>query len=161
MFDRVPGSDLSSHLHNADFHALDKNPGRPGPDPTVDSIFNGLLRKDDAAYSALQTNPALYSENAPTNRNGGAFSLGDIPRVTGEVRNFRFNNEDISIIKNTHITERLVFQLKAELLDALNRHNFATPDTAPYNNDFGVPRSVIGGPTDGHREVQFTGRFNF
>lgn len=160
-FSRVSGSDLSSHLHNADFHALDKNPGRPGPDPSVDSIFNGLLRKDDAAYSALQLHPALYSQNAPTNRNGGAFSLGTVPRVTGEVRNFRFLNEDFSIIKNTHITERWVFQLKAELLDGLNRHNFATPDTQPYNNDFGVPRSVIGGPTDGHREIQFTGRINF
>jgi hypothetical protein len=161
MFTRLPGSDLSSHLHHANFHALDINPGRPGPDPTVDSIFNGLLRKDNPAYSALQPHPALYSQNAPTNRNGGPFSLGNVPRVTGEVRNFHFLNEDISIIKNTRISERLTFQLKAELLDALNRHNFGMPDTQPYNNDFGVPRYVIGGPTDGHREVQFTGRFNF
>lgn len=157
MFSRVPGSDLSSHLHNANFHALDTDANRAGPDPRVDSIFNGLLRTDNPAYSALQPNPAIYSQNAPTNRNGGPFSLGNIPRVTGEVRNFRYLNEDISVIKNTHITERLIFQLKAELLDALNRHTFATPDTQPYNNDFGVPRSVMAGP----RQIQFTGRFTF
>ena len=75
---------------------------RQGPDPTVDSLFNGLLRKDNADYSALQVAPALFSQNAPSNRNGGAFSLGNVPRVTGEVRNFRFYNEDVSIIKNLH-----------------------------------------------------------
>ncbi len=163
MFSRLKGSGLSSHLHHANYHALDY-PGagsRPGPDPNVDSIWNGLSRNDDAGYAALQPHPALYDQNHATNRNGGPFSLGNIPRVTGEVRNFHFLNEDISIIKNTRITERLTFQLKAELLDALNRHNFGMPDTQPYNNDFGVPRYVIGGPTDGHREVQFTGRFNF
>jgi hypothetical protein len=164
-FSRVPGSSLSSHLKHGNFHELDilnaQGINRQGPDPTIDSIFNGLLRKDNAAYSALQVAPALYSQNAPPNRNGGPFSLGNVPRVTGEVRNFRFYNEDFSIIKNLHLTERFTFQLKGELLDALNRHNFATPDTQPYNNDFGVPRSVIGGPTDGHREVQFTGRVIF
>jgi hypothetical protein len=160
-FTRVAGSSLKSKLQHPNYHALDINPGRPGPDPTVDSIWNGLLRKDDAAYSALQQSPALYSQNQAPNRNGGPFSFGNVPRVTGEVRSFKFYNEDFSIIKNTHITERFNFQLKGELLDAFNRHNFAMPDTAPYNNDFGVPRSVIGGPTDGHREIQFTGRLTF
>ena len=65
--------------------------------------------------------------------------------------------QKISLIKNTPITERVNFQLKAEFLNAFNRHIFATPDTNPYDNGFGVPTGLINGP----RIVQITGRVTF
>jgi hypothetical protein len=123
----------------------------------VDSIFNGLARPDAPGYAALQGAPALFSQNAPYYRNGGAFRFGNVPRVTGEVRNFKYYNEDFSLIKNTPITERINFQLKAEFLNAFNRHIFSTPSTRPYDNDFGVPTGLITGP----RIIQITGRVTF
>jgi hypothetical protein len=157
-FSRVPGSHLSSGLKHPDVFALRKLGGnRPGPDPKVDSIFNGLARPDAPGYAALQGAPALFSQNAPYYRNGGAFRFGNVPRVTGEVRNFKYYNEDFSLIKNTPITERINFQLKAEFLNAFNRHIFSTPSTRPYDNDFGVPTGLITGP----RIIQITGRVTF
>jgi hypothetical protein len=157
-FSRVPGSHLSSGLKHPDVFALRKLGGnRPGPDPKVDSIFNGLARPDAPGYAALQGAPALFSQNAPYYRNGGAFRFGNVPRVTGEVRNFKYYNEDFSLIKNTPITERINFQLKAEFLNAFNRHIFSTPSTRPYDNDFGVPTGLINGP----RIIQITGRVTF
>ena len=157
-FSRVPGSSLSSGLKHPDVFALRKAGfNRAGPDPRVDSIFNGLARPDASGYAALQPAPALYSQNSPSYRQGGAFRFGNVPRVTGEVRNFKYYNEDFSLIKNTPITERVNFQLKAEFLNAFNRHIFATPDTNPYDNGFGVPTGLINGP----RIVQITGRVTF
>jgi hypothetical protein len=83
--------------------------------------------------------------------------LGDMPRVTGEVRTPAYYNEDFSILKNTPIHENIVFQLKFELLNAFNRHTFSIPDTAPNDNLFGVPNGTLTNP----RNVQITGRINF
>ena len=162
-FTQLPGSSLRSNLSKSDvkpfLYLL--NPGAP-PDPTRDSIFNGLRRTDNAAYSALQPSPALYDQNNGANRNGGPFTFGNLPRVTGAARNFAYLNEDLVLIKNSRLyRERYSFQLKAEFLNAFNRHNFNSPDSNPYNNDFGVPTSVVGGATDSQRRIQLTGRITY
>ena len=41
-----------------------------------------------------------------------------------------FSDVDISVFKNTHITERVVFQLRAEMFNAFNRINFAPPSVS-------------------------------
>ncbi len=164
-FTRIPGSRIRSNLKHPNFHYLDTPAGAnsPGPDPTIDSLFNGLRRPDNAAYAALQPNPAFYDQNASTFRGTGAYSFGNVPRITGEFRNYHYDNEDFSIIKNFTLVERLGFQLKTELLNAFNRHTFNAPSDVTQNfnnpnlNSFGVPRSVINSP----RVVQFTGRFTF
>jgi hypothetical protein len=126
------------------------------------SIFNGLKRMDDPTYSALQPNPALYDQNYAVNRNGGPFTFGNMQRNEGEVRNFGFLNEDLVLMKNIPIRgDYSSFQLKAEFLNAFNRHNFNSPDPNPYDNDYGVPLSVVGGSTDSQRRIQLTGRFMF
>lgn len=157
-FSRVPGSHISSGLKHPDVFALRKlGFNRAGPDPKVDSIFNGLARPDAPGYAALQPAPAFFSQNAPFYRKGGAFQFGNVPRVTSEARNFKYYNEDFSLIKNTPITERINFQLKGEFLNAFNRHVFSTPDTNPYDNGFGVPTGLIDTP----RFIQITGRITF
>lgn len=101
---------------------------------------------------------AFVDLNLPSVRNGGPFAFGNIPRVTGEVRNWPYYNEDFSITKNVPIHERLTFSLRFELLNAFNRHVFGIPDTEPNDGtNFGRPRYTIDSP----RNVQILGRLTF
>ncbi len=179
-FTRVPGSTLASNArrgHIDPFRQLRAGNKLPAPDPNVDSEFNGLQRIDNATYSALQPSPALYDQNheenrqqhaviscnvpkgqtPPPNCDNGAYAFGNVPRVTGEVRNYLYNNEDFSFLKKTPLTEGVTLFLKLEMLNAFNRHIFGTPDTQPYDATFGVPTYTIDGP----RHMQLTARFQF
>lgn len=179
-FSRVQGSTIASRArkgHIDPFRELRAGGGLAGPDPNVDSEFNGLLIptnpqgvSNNAGYAALQTAPAFISQNAPDNRrlravrsgtcplcDNGAFQFGNVPRVTGEIRNYRYNNEDLSLIKETPFAEGKDFTFKVELLNAFNRHVFATPSTQPNDRFFGVPTSTIDAP----RAIQLTGRVRF
>jgi Carboxypeptidase regulatory-like domain len=147
-FNRVSSSDLKSPA----YHQGHVNPiGAQAADPNSNTLFNlDTIRQPQGG--------AFFDENAVANRGEfGAFTLGDMPRVTGEVRTPAYYNEDFSILKNTPIHENIVFQLKFELLNAFNRHTFSIPDTAPNDNLFGVPNGTLTNP----RNVQITGRINF
>ena len=173
QFTRVPGSQLASnarHGHIDPFRNLKANGNVPGPDPNVDSEFNGLLRRENAGYSALQNAPAFYDQNQSQNRilravracnqagcDNGAYQFGDVPRVTGELRNYRYTNEDFSFLKKTPLSEGTTLFLKIEMLNAFNRHIFSNPSTNPSDNFFGVPTGTIDGP----RHIQLTGRIQF
>lgn len=160
-FTSIFGSSLASHVKHIDPFAqqrtLDAGGQVFGPNPLVDSIFNGLSRPDNAPYNNLQPHPALYSQNESYFRRGGPYSFGTVPRVTGEVRNFKYYNEDFNFIKNTAIVKSLNFQFQVNIFNAFNRHVFATPDTQPYDNLFGVPTSTIDNP----RSIQLIGKFIF
>jgi hypothetical protein len=147
-FDRVPASDLKSPA----YHQGRINPiGAQQADPNTNSLFNlDTIRQPNGG--------AFYDQNAVANRGEyGAFTLGNMPRVTGEVRTPAYYNEDFSILKNTPIHENVVFQLKFELLNAFNRHTWSIPDTGPNDILFGVPNGTLNTP----RNVQITGRINF
>ncbi len=91
---------------------------------------------------------------------GGAYYLGDMPRNNPEAFGPNYYNEDISILRNFHLFESASFQIKAELLNAFNRHIWAVPDaadTGPYDRSFGI----VTGTLDSQRIVQFTARINF
>ncbi len=172
-FTRLPGSTLASNArkgHIDPFRNLRAGGKVPGPDPNVDSEFNGLFRRENAGYSALQPSPAFYDQNQGPNRilraqqvgtcptcDNGGFLFGNVPRVTGEVRNYLYNNEDFSFLKKTPLSEGVTLFLKLEMLNAFNRHIFGTPDTQPYDATFGVPTYTIDGP----RHMQLTARFQF
>ena len=101
---------------------------------------------------------AFVDLNLPSARNGGVFAFGNIPRVTGEIRNWPYYNEDFSITKNVPIRERLTFSLRFELLNIFNRHVFGIPDTEPNDGaNFGRPTYTIDSP----RNVQILGRLTF
>ena len=179
QFSRVPGASLESNArrsgHLNPFRALQAgNPANFFEDPNSDSEFNGLTNSGFAPRDQFQTSPAFYDQNFANNRrtravhasvpgvpcptcDNGAFAFGNLPRVTSEIRNYRYYNEDFSFLKKTPITEGAVFTLKVELLNAFNRHTFATPDTQPYDSTFGVPTYTINGP----RQLQLTGRIQF
>jgi hypothetical protein len=119
-----------------------------GADPTTNSLFNQTVTKD-------VTNGAFIDPNA--SRNGGAYQLGTIPRVETALRLDGYKNEDISIIKNTPLGEKLDLQLKFEMLNAFNRHQFGLPSVNPTDNLFGVPTSTL----TTARNSQLTARLRF
>lgn len=89
------------------------------------------------------------------------FSFGNIPRETEAITGPLYKAEDISLLKDFHVTERVTFQLKGEAFDVFNRHRFALPDLAPGDSTgtfaFGIPGATDYGP----RNMQVTGRINF
>ena len=181
-FTRIPGAPLASNArrgHIDPFRELrlsnTKTPAL-GPDPNVDSEYNGLAVPTSASglsnnpgYAALQTSPAFLDQNAPDvrrlravqttgpNADNGGFLFGNVPRITAEVRNYHFLNEDFSVLKKTPIGEKAVLFLKIDIPNAFNRHIFANPNAAPGDVDFGVPVSTIEAP----RRLQLTGRIQF
>lgn len=119
-----------------------------GADPKVNSLFNLNVSRDPV-------NGAFVDPNAA--RNGGAYQFGNIARVTSAIRMNGFKNEDLSIIKNTHITEKVDFQLKYEMLNAFNRHAWGVPSVTPTDNLFGVPTTTL----TTARNSQITARLRF
>ena len=102
-------------------------------------------------------NPAaFYDPNAGRSGNQ-PWMLGTMPRVSSDARMQPYLNEDFSIIRNFRVREPITMQLKAELLNAFNRHLWSPPDTGPNSPTFGL----VNGTIDGPRNVQFTLRLLF
>jgi len=90
------------------------------------------------------------------------YSFGNIVRVTEAITGPKYKAEDVSILKDFHITERVMFELKGEAFDIFNRHRMGLPNLQPGAssnnvNGFGIPTFVDYGP----RNMQVTGRITF
>jgi hypothetical protein len=79
-------------------------------------------------------------------------NLGNGKRLYAELRGFGYANEDLGILKGFQVKDRVRIQLRAEFLNAFNRHHFADPNTSLGNSTtFGYVTTVSGSP----RIVQF------
>ena len=99
-------------------------------------------------------NPAAFVEPAEG-------SFGNAGR--GIVFGPRLANVDLSAIKNTHITERVTFQLRAEFFNFANHPNFGQPASTLGSSGFGEVFNTLG-RTVGFgtsRQIQLAARFNF
>lgn len=89
------------------------------------------------------------------------FALGNIARVTEAVTGPKYLAEDLSVMKDFRIVEKVTFQLKGEAFDLFNRHRMGLPDLAPNDSSqstgFGIPTAVDYGP----RNLQISGRITF
>jgi hypothetical protein len=107
-------------------------------------------------YSPTCGNPAAsnYCSFVP-------FSFGNVPRETDAIKGPIYKAEDVSLKKEFHIHEGLVFELKGEAFDVLNRHRQGLPDLSPGDSSetlgFGVPTYTDYGP----RTMQVSGRITF
>jgi hypothetical protein len=61
------------------------------------------------------------------------------------------NNWDLSVIKNTRLSERADLQFRAEAINALNHPQFTAPNTTPTSTAFGVVTGEFAWP----RVIQF------
>ena len=93
---------------------------------------------------------------------GGGFNLGKGPRISN-VRGFGFHNHDFGLTKETSITERVTFEIRAEFFNIWNRHCFSGNGTSSaFNTDvssasFGVWNGTITPP----RNIQVGGKITF
>ena len=139
-FNRVAGqSPLSASVVNGSF------------DPYTQRYFNPAAFADPNTEIDPATGLSVREER------GGVYYFGNYPRNNGDARAPNYYNEDFSIIRNFHIWESVQLQLKAELLNAFNRHIFSVPDASPNDPNFGLVNATIDSP----RSVQFTLRVNF
>jgi len=133
---------------------------------------NGALPLSQAAFvdqnlegPANLGPPRPYSPGCGTSANPCSFApyaFGNIARVTEAITGPMYKAEDVSLLKDFHITERVTFELKGEAFDIFNRHRMGLPDLQPGDsnnnaNGFGIPTFVDYGP----RNMQVTGRLTF
>ena len=135
-FSRVPGQPLySSAYTSGNFN------------PVTDTMFNAA---------------ALYDNNLTSTRIDahGGYVLGDMPRVTGEVRMPMFPSEDFNLSKRTKITESTDILFTASFIDAFNRHVFNRPGDL-NGNDSGFGYLNIDNTILGPRKVQLMLKFEY
>ncbi|MGE0406108.1 MAG: hypothetical protein AB7O65_07405, partial [Candidatus Korobacteraceae bacterium] len=86
-------------------------------------------------------NTKAFSLNTP-------FTFGNAPRVMPNLYGPGTKNVDLSLFKNTKIGERYQVQFRAEAFNALNRVQFAPPNTTITSNQFGRITAQANFPRD-------------
>jgi hypothetical protein len=124
----------------------------PGWEGAIYADYNPNINLD-GQFDSKSFDPGL--PNAPGNKyfNPAAFSnpqghkLGNGKRLYAELRGFGYASEDIGLLKDFQFKERARIQLRAEFLNAFNRHHFADPNTNIGNSaTFGYVTAVTGTP---------------
>jgi hypothetical protein len=67
----------------------------------------------------------------------GASSIRTFPSRFGNLRQDGTNNIDCSVLKDTHITEKVTLQFRAEFFNFLNHPSFNPPELSPTSSNFG------------------------
>jgi hypothetical protein len=148
-FNRQSASPLNPAVTNGSFNPFTQNFFGP---------VCSYLGQSGCAFADPNTElVAAGSTTTIQQARGGAYSFGDYPRNNGDARTPNFYNEDFSILRNFPLYERATLQLKAEFLNAFNRHIFSAPNASPYNSTFGQ----VTGTIDAQRIIQFAMRLNF
>lgn len=153
--DRVPGQPLLSPTASSFDPAAPTIAGGPQPGCT-ENTTNGTFTAP-AGVATYFNCAAFLDPNASGLVAQRGFVFGNMPRITGEVRSHKYLNEDFSIIKRLNLAESQSLTLKAELVNAFNRHVFGRPDAGPADGTFGATGSTV----DSSRKVQFALRYQF
>ena len=85
------------------------------------------------------------------------FTFGNESRVDSQLRGEGVNNWDLSVSKDTHITERVHAVFEGEFINAFNRVQFGPPGLQVGSSIFGVVSGTLNNP----REIQFAMRLLF
>ncbi|MBN9615323.1 MAG: TonB-dependent receptor [Acidobacteriales bacterium] len=85
------------------------------------------------------------------------FSFGNESRTDNTLRGPGIANFDLALFKDTHLTEKLVLQLRIESFNLFNRVQFGNPNTSIGNANVGQ----ITRQTNEPRLLQVAGRINF
>lgn len=87
----------------------------------------------------------------------GNFRFGNESRTDNQLRAPGIANFDLALFKDTHITERLVLQLRVESFNLFNRVQFGAPNTSIGSAQVGQITTQVNDP----RLLQLAGRINF
>ncbi len=104
------------------------------------SIFNGDLRAIPLPKSQ-RTPDRWFNTGAGFETNSArqlAFNYRALNSRFNGIRGDGINQFNLSLIKNTRITESKTFQFRAEAINAMNHVQFTNPNTSPSNRAFGT-----------------------
>lgn len=87
----------------------------------------------------------------------GNFRFGNESRTDNILRAPGISNFDLALFKDTHVTERLVLQLRVESFNLFNRVQFGAPNTSIGSAQQGQITTQVNDP----RLLQLAGRINF
>ena len=133
--------------------------------PNISNSFGGGLRPNVVPGCNKKSVPADVARvneyfNTACFTMPAAFSFGDESRTDGALRAPGVANWDVSLMKQTSLTERLKLQFRTEAFNSLNRVQFGSPGqvfTSEGISSFGVLSSQVNNP----RLIQFGMRLNF
>ena len=103
--------------------------------------------RDASLSGAVTQRLGAYFDTAAFSRND-PFTFGNAPRVMPNLRSPAIVNFDVSLFKNTQITESVRMQLRAEFFNAVNRAQFGRPNTNFNSNAFGTINRQVNSPRD-------------
>ena len=137
---------------------------------------NGFIARPNVVAGLPQKSAALLSGNFDPNRdtmfNPKAWkdpipwTFGNGPRTYGNLRQFPYFNEDISIIKGTHSNERVRVDLRVDFLNVFNRTVFGLSTGGDQYGSV-YADALAGGPgriisqSNYPREIQFGLRISY
>ncbi len=127
-----------------------------------DDIIQNTIR----AFSFSPTSATGYSGEAPTGRYFAPARAADCISIFTEdcaprnhyVRGPRWNNVDMSVLKQFRFTETKNFELRAEFVNALNEVNFNFTTSCVSSS---LNTCQVTGTQGGPRVIQIIMRFNF
>jgi len=123
------------------------------------AIFVGDL-KNIALPNSQRTVDRWFNVDAGFNRNAAQQLASNIRTLNSRFSSVRAdgpNNWDLSLLKNTRITERVQMQFRAEAINAMNHPQFTAPNTTPTSTAFGTVTGEFAWP----RVIQFGMKFLF
>ena len=85
------------------------------------------------------------------------FTFGNESRTDNELRAPGVANYDLALFKDTHVSEKLVLQLRVESFNLFNRVQFGAPNTSIGSSTVGIISTQVNQP----RLLQLAGRINF
>jgi hypothetical protein len=113
------------------------------------TIVSGGNRPNSTGQSAAR--PGGHSRTESLNRwfdtaqfvQPASYTLGNVGRTLPDVRGPSVFNQDLSLIKNTKLKERVTLQLRLECFNAFNHPNFDLPNTGLGSGVFGRITSTV------------------
>jgi hypothetical protein len=121
------------------------------------------LKGLDVINGTPMLNPAAFVDPPSSLNSGYPLRVGTSPRYLPNIRGPAHQSEDFGVIKDTRITERVSFQIRADMFNVFNRTGRGNPDTSlgdGYPADGGTFGLILG-PMNGPRVIQVAGRLNF
>jgi len=115
----------------------------------------GSDRPNSTGVSARLDNPTVERWfDTTTFLNPPDFTLGNVGRTLPDVRGPGTSNWDLSLLKNTRLTERFNLQFRAEAFNFLNKVNLGTPNSAFTAGKDGTNSNASMGTIDSARDAR-------
>ena len=124
------------------------------------NVASGDLHNPGFDYANFSLANTLSPQNTYVNKSAfsvpAPLTLGTGARRYSQIRGFGTKSEDISIRRSFRLKDKARFQVTAEMLNALNRHQLGGIITSANSSNFGQVTTVTG-----NRQIQLNARIDF